>query len=116
MRINIFFISSIIHLLILGNREICNFLCGGIQVWLRRVQNLLKQNGDGIQSVLKRAFLCLPERKRDKFQIQTAILEFKFGVADRGRALFDELVKKNRERTDWWSIYLDQVKVLSQIP
>ncbi|KAI5671713.1 hypothetical protein M9H77_12077 [Catharanthus roseus] len=80
----------------------------GIQVWLRRVQNLLKQNIEGIQSVINRALLCLPRHKHIKFISQTAILEFKCGVPDRGRSLFEGMLREYPKRTDLWSIYLDQ--------
>lgn len=85
----------------------------GIQVWLRRVQNLLKQNIEGIQSVINRALLCLPRHKHIKFISQTAILEFKCGVPDRGRSLFEGMLREYPKRTDLWSIYLDQVIICS---
>lgn len=80
-----------------------------IQVWLRRIQWLLKQNHDGIQSVVNRALLSLPRHKHIKFISQTAILEFKCGVPDRGRSMFEGMLREYPKRTDLWSIYLDQV-------
>ncbi|MCD7466118.1 hypothetical protein HAX54_002517 [Datura stramonium] len=44
----------------------------------RRIQWLLKQNQDGVQSVVNRALLSLPPHKHINFITQTAILEFKF--------------------------------------
>ncbi|XP_019053357.1 PREDICTED: rRNA biogenesis protein RRP5 isoform X2 [Nelumbo nucifera] len=78
------------------------------KVWLRRVQSLLKQGKDGVQSVVSRALLCLPKNKHIKFVSHTAILEFKFGVPDRGRSVFEEILREYPKRTDLWSIYLDQ--------
>ncbi|MCL7028348.1 hypothetical protein MKW94_013557 [Papaver nudicaule] len=78
------------------------------KVWLRRVQNLLKQGKDGIQAIVKRALLCLPRHKHIKFISQCAILEFKCGVADRGRSMFEEMLREYPKRTDLWSVYLDQ--------
>lgn len=78
------------------------------KVWLSRIQSLLKQNSDGIQSVVNRALLCLPQHKHIKFISQTAILEFKCGVPDRGRSLFEGMLREYPKRTDLWSIYLDQ--------
>lgn len=78
------------------------------KVWLRRVQRLLQQNHDGIQSNINRALLCLPRHKHIKFISQTAILEFKCGVPDRGRSLFEGMLREYPKRTDLWSIYLDQ--------
>ncbi|KAL3534003.1 hypothetical protein ACH5RR_007524, partial [Cinchona calisaya] len=78
------------------------------KVWLRRVQRLLQQNHDGIQSNVNRALLCLPRRKHIKFIKQTAILEFKCGVPDRGRSLFEGMLREYPKKTDLWNIYLDQ--------
>ncbi|KAK7278792.1 hypothetical protein RJT34_23828 [Clitoria ternatea] len=78
------------------------------KVWLRRVQNLLNQNQDGIQPIVNRALLSLPRRKHIKFISQTSILEFKIGVPDRGRSLFEGILREYPKRTDLWSVYLDQ--------
>ncbi|WRX22777.1 S1 domain - like 5 [Theobroma cacao] len=78
--------------------------CDPKKVWLRRVQ----QQQDGVQSVVNRALLCLPRHKHIKFISQTAILEFKSGVPDRGRSMFEGILREYPKRTDLWSIYLDQ--------
>ncbi|KAI3446386.1 hypothetical protein Pfo_003051 [Paulownia fortunei] len=78
------------------------------KVWLRRIQSLLKKNSDGVQSVVNRALLSLPRHKHIKFISQTAILEFKCGVPDRGRSMFEGMLREYPKRTDLWSIYLDQ--------
>ncbi|XP_039057637.1 rRNA biogenesis protein RRP5-like [Hibiscus syriacus] len=78
------------------------------KVWLRRVQTLLTQQQDGVQPVVNRALLCLPRHKHIKFISQAAILEFKSGVPDRGRSMFEGILRENPKRTDLWSIYLDQ--------
>ncbi|CAL5397376.1 unnamed protein product [Camellia sinensis] len=78
------------------------------KVWLRRIQWLLKQNQDEVQSVVKRAVLCLPRHKHIKFLSQAAIFEFKCGVPDRGRSMFEGMLRDYPKRTDLWSIYLDQ--------
>ncbi|CAH9109012.1 unnamed protein product [Cuscuta europaea] len=78
------------------------------KVWLRLVQWLLNQNRDNIQSIVSRALLCLPKHKHIKFITQTAILEFKCGVADRGRSMFEGMLREYPKRTDLWSVYLDQ--------
>ncbi|KAK4432202.1 rRNA biogenesis protein RRP5 [Sesamum alatum] len=78
------------------------------KVWLRRIQFLLKQTSDRVQSVVNRALLSLPRHKHIKFISQTAILEFKCGVPDRGRSLFEGMLREYPKRTDLWSIYLDQ--------
>ncbi|KAL1204733.1 rRNA biogenesis protein RRP5 [Cardamine amara subsp. amara] len=78
------------------------------KIWLRKVQSSLKLNEEGIQSIVNRALLCLPRHKHIKFISQTAILEFKCGVADRGRSLFEGVLREYPKRTDLWSVYLDQ--------
>lgn len=78
------------------------------KVWLRRVQWLLKQHNEGVQPIVNRALLSLPHHKHIKFISQTAILEFKCGVPDRGRSLFEGILRQYPKRTDLWSIYLDQ--------
>ncbi|TYJ18682.1 hypothetical protein E1A91_A09G140100v1 [Gossypium mustelinum] len=78
------------------------------KLWLRRVQMLLMQQQDRVQPVVNRALLCLPRHKHVKFISQAAILEFKSGVPDRGRSMFEGVLREYPKRTDLWSIYLDQ--------
>eukprot|EP00268_Persea_americana_P004314 TRINITY_DN1135_c1_g1_i2.p1 TRINITY_DN1135_c1_g1~~TRINITY_DN1135_c1_g1_i2.p1 ORF type:complete len:1393 (+),score=282.83 TRINITY_DN1135_c1_g1_i2:3381-7559(+) len=78
------------------------------KVWLKRVESFLKQGKDGVQSVVNRALLSLPRNKHIKFISQAAILEFKCGVPDRGRSMFEGILREYPKRTDLWSIYLDQ--------
>ncbi|WOG99939.1 hypothetical protein DCAR_0519295 [Daucus carota subsp. sativus] len=78
------------------------------KVWLRRIQILLKQKQDGVQPLVSRALMSLPRHKHIKFISQAAILEFKGGVPDRGRSMFEGMLREYPKRTDLWSIYLDQ--------
>lgn len=78
------------------------------KIWLRLVRRLLKQNQDGNQSAVNRALLSLPRHKHIKFISQTAILEFRAGVPDRGRSMFEGILREYPKRTDLWSVYLDQ--------
>ncbi|KAG6645619.1 hypothetical protein CIPAW_08G134600 [Carya illinoinensis] len=78
------------------------------QVWLRRVQRTLKQQQDEVQPVVSRALLSLPRKEHIDFIKQTAILEFKCGVPDRGRSMFEKILRESPKRTDLWSVYLDQ--------
>ncbi|KAL1554555.1 rRNA biogenesis protein RRP5 [Salvia divinorum] len=78
------------------------------KVWVRKIQSLVKRNGDGVQSVVERGLKSLPRHKHIKFITQTAILEFKCGVPDRGRSLFEKMLREYPKRTDLWSVYLDQ--------
>ncbi|KAM3406782.1 hypothetical protein ACQJBY_000696 [Aegilops geniculata] len=80
------------------------------KIWLRRIQFSLTQGKDVeyIKSVVNRALLSLPQNKRIKFLTQTAILEFKCGVAEEGRSRFELILREYPKRTDIWSVYLDQ--------
>ncbi|KAL8459787.1 hypothetical protein ACS0TY_031636 [Phlomoides rotata] len=78
------------------------------KVWLRKIQLFFKTNSDGVQSVVNRALMCLPRHKHIKFISQSAILEFKCGIPDRGRSMFEGMLREYPKRTDLWSVYLDQ--------
>ncbi|CAB4317299.1 unnamed protein product [Prunus armeniaca] len=78
------------------------------KVWLRRVPDALTQQRDGIQDVVSQAEKVLPKHKHIKFNSQTAILEFKSGNPERGRSMFENILRNNPKRTDLWSVYLDQ--------
>lgn len=85
------------------------YILSGLQVWLRKIQSLLKRNSDGVQSVVERALKILPRHKHIKFISQTAILEFKCGSPERARSLFESMLREYPKRTDLWSVYIDQV-------
>jgi hypothetical protein len=38
-----------------------------------------------------------------------AILEFKFGEAERGKTLFEGLLERSGKKLDLWSVYIDQM-------
>ena len=59
--------------------------------------------------MVNRALLSLPRKKHIKFISQAAILEFKHGEPDRGRSMFEGVLREYPKRTDLWSVYLDQV-------
>ena len=40
---------------------------------------------------------------------QTGLLEFKAGSAERGRSIFEGVLRNYPKRLDLWSVYLDQV-------
>ncbi|CAA0842788.1 Unknown protein [Striga hermonthica] len=88
--------------------KMCRKFKHSCKVWLRKIQSLLKENSDAVQSIVKRALLTLPRHKHIKFISQTAILEFKCGVPDRGRSMFEGMLREYPKRTDLWSVYLDQ--------
>ncbi|KAL9265746.1 rRNA biogenesis protein RRP5-like protein [Drosera capensis] len=79
-----------------------------MEVWLRRAQFLLNQNQEGVETMTNRALLSLPRQDHIKFLTQVAILEFKCGVPDRGRSIFEKILREFPRRRDLWSIYIDQ--------
>ncbi|WCJ34083.1 rRNA biogenesis protein RRP5 [Euphorbia peplus] len=79
------------------------------KIWLRRIHRLLKKEQDsGFQDIIQRALLSLPRHKHIKFISQTAILAFKCGVPDKGRTMFEGILKEYPKRTDLYSVYIDQ--------
>lgn len=82
-------------------------------MWLHRLQGFLRQQKEGVQSVVNRALLSLPRKKHIKFISQAAIQEFKLGEPDRGRSMLEGVLREYPKRTDLWSIYLDQVIVIT---
>ncbi len=43
---------------------------------------------------------------------QAAMQEFKLGSPERGRSIFENLLRNYHKRMDLWSIYIDQVHIL----
>lgn len=80
-------------------------------MWLSKIKSLVRRKSDGVQSVVERGLKVLPRHKHIKFITKTAIEEFKSGVPDRGRSLFENMLREYPKRTDLWSVYLDQVSI-----
>ncbi|KAL1569325.1 rRNA biogenesis protein rrp5 [Salvia divinorum] len=59
------------------------------KVWMRKILSLVKRNGDEVQAVVERSLKSHPRHKHIKFITQTAILEFRCGVPDKGRSLMN---------------------------
>nr|XP_015898902.2 rRNA biogenesis protein RRP5 isoform X1 [Ziziphus jujuba var. spinosa] len=79
------------------------------KVRLRRFKRLLEQQQDGIEAYVENSLRSgLPTHKHIKFISQAAILEFKCGIPDRGRTMFEGILRQYPKRTDLWSVYLDQ--------
>lgn len=80
---------------------------------MRRIQWLLKQNPEEVDKSMNRALLSLPKHEHIQFLSQVAILEFKNGVPDKGRSIFEKMLREYPKRRDLWSVYLDQVIIVS---
>ena len=46
---------------------------------------------------------------------RAALLEFRCGSAERGRGIFEGVLRNYPKRLDLWSIYIDQVRALVQL-
>lgn len=44
-----------------------------------------------------------------------AVAEFKVGSAERGRAIFEDVLRNYPKRTDLWSVYLDQARAPQRV-
>ncbi|XP_031485662.1 rRNA biogenesis protein RRP5 [Nymphaea colorata] len=113
--------SKKLHLALLGTyertgqQELANELLNGMtkkfrtscKVWLRYIETLLKQGKGEAQAVVNRAILSLGQWKHIKFISQAAMLEFKHGLPDRGRSMFEKILRTYPKRIDLWNVYLD---------
>lgn len=79
------------------------------QVWLRAFRYRLDhQDAAKAQSTLDRALQSLPSSQHVKMISQAALLEFKRGDTERGRGLFENILRNYPRRLDLWSVYIDK--------
>eukprot|EP00963_Diacronema_lutheri_P007157 scaffold626_cov337-Pavlova_lutheri.AAC.42 len=90
-------------------KTMCRKFKESAKVWLRHIAHLLQRGkGKAAQAVLDRSLLSLPRRKHLKVISQTGLLEFRSGSAERGRGIFEGILRNYPKRLDLWSVYLDQ--------
>ncbi|KAI7838131.1 hypothetical protein COHA_008062 [Chlorella ohadii] len=78
-------------------------------VWLRAVKfRLSRGDGDGARKTMDRSLQSLPKFEHVRMISQTGLLEFKLGDQERGRSLFEGVLRNYPKRLDLWSVYLDQ--------
>ncbi|PRW55969.1 RNA binding rRNA processing [Chlorella sorokiniana] len=78
-------------------------------VWLRAVKfRLSREDGEGARKTLDRSLQSLPKFEHVRMISQTGLLEFKLGDEERGRSLFEGVLRNYPKRLDLWSVYLDQ--------
>ena len=63
---------------------------------------------DAVKKVLDRASQSLPKRKVVKVLVQVALVEIREGSKERGRSVFESVLRNYPRRTDIWSTYVDQ--------
>ncbi|CAI7925493.1 unnamed protein product [Closterium sp. NIES-54] len=79
------------------------------KVWLRYIQNQLSRGlEEGARKLLERALTVLPQRKHIKVISQAALMEYRIGSQERGRTLFENILRNFPKRTDLWITYIDQ--------
>ncbi|GJP36935.1 hypothetical protein CLOM_g21396 [Closterium sp. NIES-68] len=79
------------------------------KVWLRYIQNQLSRGlEEGARKMMERALTVLPQRKHIKVISQAALMEYRMGSQERGRTLFESILRNFPKRTDLWITYIDQ--------
>lgn len=87
----------------------CRKFSAAPDVWLRAVRyHLTRSDADGAKRALDRSLQSLPRADHVGMASQAALLEFRFGDAERGRSLFEGVLQSYPRRLDLWSVYLDQ--------
>ena len=86
------------------------------KVWLTYIRHVtLKDDAEGSRKLLDRATTSLPKRKHIKLLVKVALLEMKEGDPERGRTMFEGILRNYPKRTDIWSVYIDQ-EIKQNIP
>ena len=79
------------------------------KVWLTYIRHVtLKGDAEGSRKLLDQATTSLPKRKHIKLLVKVALLEMKEGDPERGRTMFEGILRNYPKRTDIWSVYIDQ--------
>lgn len=79
------------------------------KVWLAHMEYLLKNNREeDALSVSKKSVLSLPPYKHIETMSKFAQLVFEYGNVERGRTLFDGLLRKAPKRLDIFFVYTDK--------
>ncbi|XP_019115722.2 protein RRP5 homolog isoform X1 [Larimichthys crocea] len=77
-------------------------------VWLNYGTFLLQQGqSDAASALLQRALKSLPSKESVDVIGKFAQLEFRYGDAEKGRAMFDKVLTSYPKRTDLWSVFID---------
>ena len=79
------------------------------KVWLAYIRAaILKGDSEWARKLLDRATQSLPKHKHIKLLMRTALVEMKEGNPERGRTMFEGILRNYPRRTDIWSVYIDQ--------
>ncbi|GAB4820753.1 hypothetical protein N2152v2_007799 [Parachlorella kessleri] len=90
-------------------KAMCRKFSENVEVWLRTVKyRLAKDDSEGARKALERSLQALPKFEHIRMISQAGLLEFKLGDPERGRSLFEGVLRNYPKRLDLWSVYLDQ--------
>uniref|UniRef100_A0A670XRF7 Protein RRP5 homolog n=1 Tax=Pseudonaja textilis TaxID=8673 RepID=A0A670XRF7_PSETE len=77
-------------------------------VWIKYTTFLLKRGSvEAAHRLMPRALKCLPDKEHVDVISKLAQLEFQFGDAEHGKAMFENMLSTYPKRTDIWSVYID---------
>jgi rRNA biogenesis protein RRP5 len=86
------------------------------QSWLKAAEASFRRGDvEGARSLLSRALQSLDKAKHVQMLEQFALLELKYGQAERAKTLFEQLVSRYPKRLDVWNVYVDQLTKLGDI-
>jgi len=88
-------------------KAMCRKFGSSCKVWLKAYDHATAA-GKEPKAVLDRATAALPARKHVKFLSRAALAELRGGSRERGRAMFESLLRAYPKRTDLWGVYIDQ--------
>lgn len=95
-------------------KAMCRKFGSSCKVWLKAFEQAIAAGKDP-KSVIERATNALPTRKHVKFLSRAALFELKSGAQERGRAMFESLLRTYPKRVDLWGVYIDQeIKIGAQ--
>jgi len=78
-------------------------------VWIRNAMYYYKQNKqEEARKLFSRCLKSLPRRKHINVITKFSEQEFKLGTVERGRSIFEDLLRTYPNRIEIWNLYLDQ--------
>lgn len=84
--------------------------------WLKAAEASFRRGDvEGARSLLSRALQSLDKAKHVQMLEQFALLELRYGQAERAKTLFEQLVSRYPKRLDVWNVYVDQLTKLGDI-
>ena len=90
-------------------QQLCKLYSDNPESWIRCMKFwLMQDNPEEARKTFDKSMQALPARHHIHMASQAALVEFKFGDAEKGRSIMERILQENPRRTDLWSVYLDQ--------